>query len=145
LSLPPGCNAGKRSHTLKIRAFQTEDLAWLEPIARKHGEWEAVQRFLKQPKIFRLVGAWVIAPKAIVASYKDDHGYVGMGLCDKDGIKELFKLSRKMTELFNNNGVDLHTHVTKGTWQYKLFEKLGYVESWPDGVLKAYAIVKEVA
>ena len=97
----------------KIRAYEAKDLAWIEPIARKYEEWEAVQAYLKQPEVHKLIGAWVIEPKAVVASYKDEHGHIAMGLCGKDGIKELFKLGRKLTMLGNNNGITLHTHAAK--------------------------------
>ncbi len=127
----------------KIRHYWAKDLAWVEPIARKYGEWEATKSILAS---HQLIGAWVIDRKAITAVYRDDHGYVGVGLCDKDGIKELFKLGHKMTRAMIDNGQDVHTHVDKAAWQYRMFLKLGYVESWPDGTLKAYAIgKKEVA
>jgi len=125
----------------KIRAYTSEDLKWLEPIAKKYDEWDAVLAILTSSA---LISAWVVESKAITAVYKDQHGYVGVGLTGREGIKDLFKLARKMTTSFNNQGIDIHTHVDKDTWQYKLFLKLGYVETWPDGVLKAYA-VKEVA
>ena len=124
-----------------IRTYQADDLAWIEPIARKYGEWEAVKDVLTTTK---LVSALVVESKAIVAVYRDEHGFVGVGLCDRHGIKELFVLGRKLTRIMNGTGVDVHTHVAEGTWQYQMFLRLGYVESWPDGVLKAYA-VKEVA
>ena len=111
-------------------------------MARKYGEWEAAQTILASEK---LTAAWVIDHKAITAVYRDDHGYVGVGLCNKDGIKDLFKLGRKMTMAIIDAGEDIHTHVDKTTWQYRMFLKLGYVESWPDGILKAYANGKEVA
>ncbi|KKL08830.1 hypothetical protein LCGC14_2571930 [marine sediment metagenome] len=126
----------------KIRAYQANDLTWVEPIAKKYGEWEHARTILASN---RLTGAWVIERKAITAVYKDEHGHVGVGLCNKDGIKELFKLARKMTTAMTDAGEDVHTHVDKDTWQYRMFLKLGYVESWPDGMLKAYAVHKEVA
>ena len=126
----------------KIRSYQVKDLTWVEPIAKKYGEWESAKTILASDQ---LISAWVIPPKAITAVYRDDHGYVGVGLCGKDGIKELFKLGHKMTRAMTDNGRDLHTHVDKDAWQYQMFLKLGYVESWPDGMLKAYALSKEVA
>ena len=125
----------------KIRQYHADDLAWIEPIARKYGEWEAAKEILTPS---RLVSALVIESKAIVAVYRDEHGFVGVGLCDRQGIKELFVLGRKLTRIMNGTGVDVHTHVDKDSWQYRFFLKLGYVETWPDGVLKAYS-VKEVA
>ena len=126
----------------KIRAFETSDLQWLKPIAEKYGEWDAVLTILTSST---LISAWVIEPKAITAVYRDEHGHVGVGLCDKEGIKELFKLGRKMTRATTDAGRDVHSHVDKDSWQYRFFLKLGYVETWPDGILKAYAISKEVA
>ena len=121
-----------------IRKYLQEDRSWIEPIARKYDEWDMTDNILLNPELFGVVGIWVIPEKAIIGIYQDEHGYVGAGLCDESGIRQLIKLGRFVMDLVKEIKLDLHTHVEKNSWQYRFFEQLGFVPE--EDYLRWYAI-----
>ena len=104
------------------REFEISDLRWIEPIARKYGEWDGFVHTLIRNEI---VSMRVIPGKCVAAIIKNENGrFYGCGLSDRDGIKQLIRLGRMMAGAAGRAGMKLHRNETGG-WQNKLLDQLG--------------------
>jgi hypothetical protein len=105
-----------------IRPYQPFDVTWLLPIAEKYGEALAFLGNLKH-----VVAGWVIEPKAALFLYRDPHGLAVAGITDEHGIRSMVALCRAMRSVCKEFITEpLHGHADPGTWQYRMFEQLGF-------------------
>lgn len=102
-----------------MRPFKISDLIWLEPLARRYGEWEGLLRSLDRKFI-----AMVEEPVALAAIYRDDHGMAIAGLAGAEGMKPLIRMCRAAVKQATDTGVPLHGHWAEGTWQARLAGQL---------------------
>ena len=118
-----------------IRPFLSSDIVWIKPIAMKYGEWEAIRDGLMGRDNYIVLCTWVIEGKALVALFEDidDHEKtIVCGLCDSNGIKELFELGHFIVKLARGFSHVLYSpKLDAGSWQEKFFKKMGFVESGP--------------
>ena len=105
-----------------MRPYLHTDLLWIEPIAKKYGEWPQLLHTLT----YGLIGI-VEEPYAIMMVYLDEHGIAVAGLADKEGMRPLIKLSRFIAEMAQKKDMELHGHWEKGSWQEKLAIKNGFI------------------
>ena len=98
------------------------DLLWLEDIARKHNEWEALLHSLTVG-----VAAFVIEPDAIAVIFYDEHGLRIGALTDKSGIKSMIRICRMMVAGANATDTKLHGHWPEESWQAKIARQNGFV------------------
>ena len=105
----------------RIRPYLTADLEWIEPIAKRYGEWSSLLKALT----FGLVGI-VEEPYAMAALYQDMHGVALAGLAEEDGIKPLIRLVITLKNQAAEKGIALHGHWKPGSWQERLAVKHGF-------------------
>jgi hypothetical protein len=111
------------SHANTIREFVPADLEWLRPVATEYREWESLLYLF--PKFIK---AFVIEPYAIFACFEDPHGFCVAGVTGPQGIRAMIRLSKKMAEWVDGNGLTVHGHWQPGTWQSKLAHYLDCIE-----------------
>lgn len=103
-----------------MRSFRLPDLLWLEPIAKKYGEWESMIEALHRAR------SVMVEPKhSIVCLHDDEHGLCFSALSDEKGVKDFIRMVEDVVLLCDDEGVGFHGHYEPGTWQAKVAEKMG--------------------
>ena len=101
------------------------DLLWIEPIAKRFGEWEETLADLDRSQV-----AMVIPERALVYVYNDEHGLGIAGNTDEAGIlhmARLFKYMRAWCDQWDNV---VHLHFNeRQKWQRALAVGFGCKEA----------------
>jgi len=98
-----------------VRNFKFQDLLWLEPIAKKYGEWEPMLTALENK-----VASMVDPGHSIIVLHNDAHGVCFSAVTDEQGIKGFIKMVRTVVRLCYEEGMTFHGHYEQGSWQARV-------------------------